>query len=69
MRISHEAIYKYIFDKKNIKENDLRTCLTRRHKRRNKKGARTTQKLYKRAHLPKIEDRPVIVETRKRIGD
>ena len=69
MRISHESIYEYIYDKEVIKKNDLREYLTRKHKRRSKKGARSVQKLYNRVHLPKIEDRPEIVEKRKRIGD
>lgn len=69
MKISHESIYEYIYDEKNIKINDLRVYLTRKHKRRSKKGARSVKKLYNRAHLPKIEDRPDVVETRERIGD
>ncbi len=69
MEISHESIYEYIYDKKSIKVNDLRIYLTRKHKRRSKKGARASQKLYNRAHLPKFEDRPAVVETRERVGD
>lgn len=46
---------------------DLRIYLPRRHRRREKKGARATQKLY-RAQLPSIEDRPAVVDRRKQIG-
>ena len=69
MRISYESIYEYIYDEDILKKNDWRIYLARKHKKRNKKGARAVQKLYNRVHLPKIEDRPKIVEKRKRIGD
>jgi IS30 family transposase len=74
MRISYEAIYQYIYAQVNaggtIKKGkeDLRPHLTRRHKRRQKKGFRQTQKLY-RPQLPSIEDRPKRVDTRTVVGD
>src|SRR3989344_5950013 len=40
---------------------DLRIYLARRHKRREKKGFRATQKLYH-VPLPSIEDRPSLVD-------
>ena len=46
---------------------DLRPHLARRHKRRQKKGFRATQKLY-RPQLPCIEDRPRVVDKRKQLG-
>lgn len=74
--ISHEAIYQYIYAQ--IYRNgcgylkpgteDLRMYLRRRRKRRIRKGARKCQRVFK----PKgalIDDRPVIVEQRKRLGD
>lgn len=74
--ISYEAIYSYIYDraprggygkpKKGVE--DLRKYLPRRHTRRQKKGLRQAQKL-ERPVLPSIEDRPTLVEKRKRIGD
>ena len=75
MRISYEAIYQYIYSQiyrdgngsvKKGKE-DLRSCLARRHKRRQKKGLRKTQKLQ-RMSLPSIEERPKEVDKRKIIG-
>ncbi len=77
MRISHEAIYQYIYNQIHrnghsvVKKDceDLREYLPRRRKRRIKKGARKAQKLERRADLPSIDDRPEIVESRKRIGD
>ncbi len=77
MRISHEAIYQYIYNQIHrnghsvVKKDceDLREYLPRRRKRRIKKGARKAQKLERRANLPSIDDRPEIVESRKRIGD
>lgn len=73
--ISPEAIYQYIYSsfdnisagKVKAGHEDLRTYLTRRHKRREKKGARSTQKLYQ-TPLPSIEDRPRVVDRRKQIG-
>jgi len=76
MRISHEAIYQYIYNqihrggngtiKKGCK--DLRGYLPRRRKRRIKKGARKSQKVLRRENIPKIEDRPAIVKTREEVG-
>lgn len=74
--ISHEAIYQYIYSQ--IQRNgfgdiqpgtqDLRIYLRRRRKRRQAKGARR----YQRVLVPQgtsIDDRPLIVERRVRIGD
>ena len=72
-KISYEAIYQYVYAHVRkggtIKKgcDDLRPHLARRHKRRQKKGFRQTQKLY-RPQLPSIEDRPSIVDTRKELG-
>lgn len=71
--ISYEAVYQYVYAHVNnsgtIKKGheDLRVHLARRHKRRQKKGFRATQKLY-RPQLPSIEDRPRVVDRRKEIG-
>jgi IS30 family transposase len=73
--ISPEAIYQYIYasftnlgaGKVRAGGEDLRVYLARRHKRREKKGFRATQKLYH-VPLPSIEDRPKIVDRRKQIG-
>ena len=74
--ISHEAIYQYIYNQIHrngyglLKPNceDLRIYLRRKRKRRVPKGARRCQRVFK----PKgaiIDERPAIVEKRKRLGD
>lgn len=76
MRISHESIYTYIYDQINREGNgkvkigciDLRTCLPRRHTRRQKKGLRQVQKVERESNLPSIEIRPKEANKRKVIG-
>jgi IS30 family transposase len=71
-KISHEAIYQYIYHqihsdyvkKGNI---DLRIYLKRRHKRREKKGMRKHQRIFKPKGLS-IEERPKEVQRRKTMG-
>lgn len=77
MRISYESIYQYVYAQINRSGNgavksgceDLRPYLTRRHKRRAKKGFRKAQKAERNASLPSIENRPEIANKRLRIGD
>lgn len=77
MRISYEAIYQFVYNQIHrnghgtVKKGceDLRMYLPRSRKRRMKKGLRKAQKLERRNSLPSIEDRPKVVEKRKRIGD
>ena len=77
MRISHEAIYQYVYAQIHRKGNgnvkkgciDLRIYLIRRRKRRAKKGFRKAQRLARSISLPSIDDRPAIVNTRSRLGD
>ncbi len=77
MRISYEAIYQYVYEQVHrgghgyVKKDgeDLRMYLPRRHKRRQAKGFRRSQKAERRASLPSIEERPGVVDTRTRIGD
>lgn len=75
-KISHEAIYQYIYHQIHrngyglLRPNcqDLRIYLRRKKKRRTHKGVRRCQRCFK----PKgtiIDERPAIVEERKRIGD
>ena len=73
--ISHEAIYQYIYSlvtregqgptKRHY--HDLRQYLKRRHKRRQPKGMRKSQRVL-RPKGPCIDDRPKEVETRRTIG-
>lgn len=74
-RISHEAIYQYIYAQccngsPDLRRNreDFRVYLRRRRKRRQTKGARKGQRIFK----PKgnsIDLRPEIVNQRLRVGD
>lgn len=74
--ISYEAIYQFIYaqirrgsnGKVKVGREDFRPYLARRHARRQTKGFRQAQKMYRPA-LPSIESRPAIVDRRKRIGD
>jgi len=73
--ISPEAIYQYVYTsftnvgtgKVRAGHEDLRVYLTRRHKRREKKGFRATQKMYH-IPLPSIEERSAVVDKRKQVG-
>lgn len=75
--ISHEAIYQFIYAQihrqgwGNLKlhHEDLRPCLRRRRKRRIPKGARRCQRLAVKPLGTSIDERPEIVDARKRIGD
>jgi IS30 family transposase len=74
--ISHEAIYQFIYQQ--VYRNgwgylkpdheDLRIYLRRRRKRRQKKGTRKCQRIFKPKGIS-IDLRPKIVDKRKRIGD
>ena len=74
--ISHKAIYQYVYAQVarggngDTKEGceDLRPYLPWRHTRRQKKGLRQAQKA-ERPILPSIEDRPLVVQQRTRLGD
>lgn len=71
--VSHEAIYQYIYatTHRGVPKPgypDLRIYLKRRHKSRAKKGMRKGQRLFK-PKGPSIDERPIIVERRNRIGD
>lgn len=76
MTISHEAIYQFIYYQIHREGHgtlkpgciDVRSCLRRKQKRRQRKGMRKSQRVLK----PKgtsIDERPPIVNTRRRFGD
>lgn len=75
-RISHEAIYQYIYAQINRDgwgfpksgKEDLRSCLRRHRRHRMKKGLRRSERVLK-PFGASIENRPKIVASRKRIGD
>lgn len=73
--ISHEAIYQYIYAPVNLNTRlieqgnpDLRLYLKRRHRVRVNKGGRRVWRLMN-PHKPSIDDRPIEVNERRRIGD
>lgn len=75
-KISHETIYQYIYAQiyrdgygyLKPGSEDLRIYLRWRRKRRHRKGMRAVQKLASKNGIS-IDERPIIVEKRKRIGD
>ncbi len=75
-KISHEAVYQYVYAQVHRNGNgslrpgaeDLRPFLRRKQNRRQKKGMRKSQRIFK----PKgrsIETRPEVVDKRTRVGD
>lgn len=68
MRISHEAIYQYIYMPNVRREENLVGCLARAHRRRQCKGHRHT---HRNTHIPQrisILQRPPVVEHRQQFG-
>ena len=71
--ISPEAIYQFIYaqlsyGKPRRGKEDLRPYLRRKQKKRQHQGSRKGQRIFK-AHGPSIDDRPLVVDARSRIGD
>ena len=75
-RISHEAIYQFIYAQIHRKgyggvrpgKEDLRPYLRRKQKRRHHQGSRKGQRIFK-ARGSSIDERPSIVDERSRLGD
>ena len=68
LAISHEAIYQYIYDPEQRKQNDLVQYLARGHRKRRK---RPSTRKYRKTLIPdriSITERPVIVEARTEPG-
>lgn len=73
--VSHEAIYQFVYSQyrigstdKRTQGEDLRIYLRRKRRRRVPKGQRRCQRVLKSKGLS-IEERPLIVNARERIGD
>lgn len=73
--ISHEAIYQYVYHRvcrgsnlTKVHLEDLRPYLRRRRRIRRPKGSRRCQRVLK-PYGTSIEERPAVVNDRKRIGD
>lgn len=66
--ISHEAIYQFIYSKKQLKQEDLTVYLTRSHRKRQKRGHSNK---HRQSHIPErisIENRPKYIEKRHQSG-
>lgn len=74
--ISHEAVYQYVYaqihrdgwGELKLGREDLRPYLRHRRKRRFRKGSRRCQRIFKPKGVS-IDNRPAIVQERKRLGD
>jgi len=74
--ISHEAIYQFVYAQIHRNgygylkpgQEDLRIYLRRKQKRRQKKGMRKSQRIFRPKGIS-IDERPLIVDARVRIGD
>jgi len=74
--ISHEAIYQFVYAQVHRNgwgelrpgHEDLRIFLRRKQKRRQKKGMRKSQRIFRPKGIS-IDERPLIVNARARIGD
>ena len=67
-RISHETIYKFIYDARNPKRRDLIKALARQYRRRKRRGY---SRRHCKTHIPSrrsIRERPVQVQDRKQAG-
>src|SRR3989338_6775935 len=66
--ISHEAIYQFIYNKKQHKEEDLTVYLPRFHRKRLPRGH---SRKHRKSHIPQrifIEQRPQYIERRRQPG-
>lgn len=64
--VCHETIYRFVYGQR----PDLVQCLRRqKNKYRKKRGTKERMKMNKASQIRRIEERPLIVETRGRIGD
>ncbi len=68
LRISHEAIYQFIYDKETLKIMNLKVYLPRANRIRRPRGH---SRKHKALHIPRrisIDERPKYIEKRKQIG-
>lgn len=68
LKVSHEAIYQYIYDKETEDREELIKLLRRGHKKRRAKGVNRKERRTKIPNRVSIQERPVSVETRNRFG-
>lgn len=68
LKISHEAIYQFIYDKRTLKTMNLKMYLPRANRKRRPRGH---SRKHKDLHIPRrvsIDQRPRYIEKRKQIG-
>jgi IS30 family transposase len=66
--ISHETIYKFIYDLRNPKRHDLIESLARQYRRRKRRGY---SRRHRKTHIPSrrsIKERPIQAQDRKQAG-
>lgn len=68
LKISHEAIYQYIYDKETEDREELISYLRRGHKKRRRKGVNRKERRTKIPNRVSIEDRPLSVDSRSIFG-
>ena len=71
IKISHEAIYQFIYREFRAKRSEIyKNCRRSRKLRRTRQATYNYKnKVHKNQNLPNISERPKIVEHRKRLGD
>ena len=68
LKISHEAIYQFVYDKETLKTMNLKTCLPRANRFRRPRGH---SRKHKDLHIPRrvsIDQRPKHIDKRKQVG-
>ena len=68
LKISHEAIYQYIYDKETEDREELIKLLRRGHRKRKAKGMNRKERKTKIPNRVSIQERPASVEIRGRFG-
>ena len=68
LRISHEAIYQFVYDKETLKTINLKACLPRANRIRRPRGH---SRKHTKSRIPRrvsIDERPKYIDKRKQIG-
>lgn len=68
LRISHEAIYQFVYDKETLKTMNLKVCLPRANRIRRPRGHSRKHKTISIPRRVSIQDRPKHIDKRQQIG-
>lgn len=68
LKISHEAVYQYIYDRDTEEREELIKLLRRGHRERRTKGVNRKERRTKIPNRVSIQERPLSVEMRNRFG-